>query len=101
VFGWPGYALVSEPDFFGAQVGPSGNDLSGYRVDAIGFRVDTVTIANPSAGETDFDVSGAFVFIGRVADIRACLDGGWGRLVGPDGSFDNQGECVRTAVIPS
>jgi hypothetical protein len=92
----------SEPQFFGAQVGPSGVDLAGYAIHRIGFRVDSISIESPGTNPngdgiwTDFSLSGAFVFEGTIASSAACRNGGWQRLHGPGGSsFMNQGQCIQ------
>jgi hypothetical protein len=92
----------SEPQFFGAQVGPSGVDLAGYAIHRIGFRVDSISIESPGTDPngdrnwTDFSLSGAFIFEGTIASSAACMNGGWETLHGPGGkSFINQGQCVQ------
>jgi hypothetical protein len=92
---------ATELDLFGDQVGPSGVDLAGYRIDRIGFRVDEITIDSPGSDPngdgiwTDFSLRGAFVFEGTIASRKACKNGGWRSLHGPGGSsFKNQGECI-------
>jgi hypothetical protein len=101
----PGWTIQGEPDFFGAQVGPSGIDLSGYAIHRIGFRVDAVSIDSPGEDPngdgvwTDFSLSGAFVFEGTISSSAACKDDGWQSLRGPDGTtFENQGRCVQFAT---
>jgi hypothetical protein len=91
-----------EPDLFGDQVGPSGVDLAGYRIDRIGFRVDSFSLASPGTDPngdgiwTDWTLNGTFLFEGRIASTDACKNGGWQSLHGPGGSsFENQGQCIR------
>jgi len=93
---------ASEPQLFDDQVGPSGVDLAGYRIDRIGFRVDEITIDSPGTDPngdgiwTDFSLRGAFLFEGRIASKHACMHGGWRSLHGPGGtSFNNQGQCIE------
>jgi hypothetical protein len=93
---------ASEPQFFGAQVGPSGVDLAGYAIHRIGFRVDSISIESPGTDPngdgnwTDFSLSGAFLFEGTIANSEACRNGGWQRLHGPGGSsFMTQGQCIH------
>jgi hypothetical protein len=98
----PGWFISPEPDFFGTQVGPSGIDLAGYAIDKIGFRVDSISLASPGSDPngdgiwTDFSISGAFLFEGRIASKEVCMNGGWQSLHGPGGAaFHNQGECIQ------
>lgn len=84
-----------EPQFFGDQVGPSGVDLSGYTIDRIGFRIDTLSFFQVGSF---FDIagSGTFIFEGRIASPQACMDGGWRSLRGPSGTaMSNQGQCIQ------
>jgi hypothetical protein len=86
----------SELDLFDDQVGPSGVDLAGYRIDRIGLRVDSISFDSPGGTFTTFTFSGAFLFEGRIASKDACKNGGWQSLHGPGGSsFENQGQCIR------
>jgi hypothetical protein len=94
----------TEPQFFGDQVGPSGVDLAGYRIDRIGFRVDEITIDSPGRDPngdgiwTDFSIKGAFLFKGTIASSEACTNGGWQSLHGPGGrSFMNERQCIQFA----
>ena len=99
------FALIygrTEPQFFGDQVGPSGVDLAGYRIDRIGFRVDEITIDSPGRDPngdgiwTDFSIKGAFLFKGTIASSEACTNGGWQSLHGPGGrSFMNERQCIQ------
>jgi hypothetical protein len=93
---------ASEPQLFDDQVGPSGVDLAGYRIDRIGFRVDEITIDSPGSDPngdgiwTDVSLTGAFLFEGTIASSKACKNGGWQSLHGPGGhNFKNEGQCIN------
>jgi hypothetical protein len=81
-----------EPLWFGADVGPSGVDLSGYEIHRIGVRIDAVSFSSPGSDPngdgnwTDFTVQGAFIFEGTVI----CTNDVWQ----VHGIFKNQGDCV-------
>jgi hypothetical protein len=92
----------SERDLFDDQVGPSGVDLAGYRIDRIGLRVDSISFDSPGTNPngdgiwTSFAFEGAFLFEGRIASKEACKGGGWQSLHGPGGRrFENQGQCIQ------
>jgi hypothetical protein len=97
----PGWFVQSEPDLFDRSTGVGGVDLSGYWIDRIGFRVDSLTLNSPGENPngdgiwTDYSISGAYVIEGTVASSEACKNGGWQDLHGPDGAFANQGECIQ------
>jgi hypothetical protein len=96
--GVAGVSIVgqSELDLFDDQVGPTGVDLAGYRIDRIGLRVDSISFESSGGTFTTFTFSGAFLFEGRIASKDACKNGGWQSLHGPGGSsFENQGQCIH------
>jgi hypothetical protein len=89
--GGAGVVGVPEQDLLDGQVGPSGVDLAGYRIDRIGLHVGSISFA--SAAST---ISGTFVFEGTIASTSACKNGGWQSLHGPAGvQFKNEGQCIR------
>jgi hypothetical protein len=90
-----GIGAVSERDLLDDQVGPSGVDLAGYRIDRIGLRADTVTFEYPGGVFTNYVFRGTFLFEGGIATKDVCKSGGWRSLHGPGGSnLDNQGQCI-------
>jgi hypothetical protein len=94
---------VSEADFFSRQAGPSGVDLYGYVIHAIGFKVDEASFDSPGSDPngngiwTDVTIRGRFLFVGTIAR-EGCKGEGWRILRDPDGAhFKNQGDRVAFA----